>query len=118
MVRHRGKKLPRATHSGEISLGKGVVECAVLEDGTRVISQRGLARAFGAGVPSASRREDKLPALLSTKNLKPFIDDDLRVKSAHIEYSRETGGLAHGIRAEVLPKIFLWRCFGVACITM
>jgi hypothetical protein len=90
---------------GELKLGKGSIECAVLEDGTRLISQRSLARAFGAGVPSGSRREDNLPAFLSSKNLKPFISDELKLKTAHVEYLMHGGAIAHGIRAETLPLV-------------
>jgi hypothetical protein len=99
--------LPRATHTGVLEIGDNVkIECSVLEDGTRVFSQRGVAKAFGAGVPSGSRREDDLPAFLSSKNLKPFITNDLIAKTAHIEYISGRGSvLAHGVRAEAIPKI-------------
>ena len=41
----------KATHEGELRIGDVSIPCAVLEDGTRVISQRGFARAIGASTP-------------------------------------------------------------------
>src|SRR5713101_5951458 len=40
-------RLPRATHSGELKIGNVLIPCAVLEDGTRVITQRGMFVALG-----------------------------------------------------------------------
>ena len=37
----------RATHYGEMHLGSKMIPCAVLEDGTRVITQTGFLRAMG-----------------------------------------------------------------------
>ena len=104
LARH-GSGVPEATHTGEMQLGNAVIECSVLEDGTRLISQRGLAKAFDTAVPSGSRREDNLPAFLSSKSLKPFISKGLISKTAHIKYKPKNGGVAHGIPAEAIPMI-------------
>src|SRR5579871_4873074 len=37
----------QATHTGELPLAGKVIQCAVLEDGTRVISRNAIFRAFG-----------------------------------------------------------------------
>src|SRR5687767_12257574 len=39
--------IPVATHIGELKIGDLVLPCAVLPDGTRLISQGGIATAFG-----------------------------------------------------------------------
>ena len=104
LARH-GSEVPAATHTGEMMLGNATIECSVLEDGTRLISQRGLAKAFDTAVPSGTRREDNLPAFLSSKSLKPFISSDLIAKTAHIKYKPKSGGIAHGIPAEAIPMI-------------
>lgn len=104
LARHEAG-VPEATHTGEMQLGNAVIECSVLEDGTRLISQRGLAKAFDTAVPSGSRREDNLPAFLSSKSLKPFISKSLISKTAHIKYKPKSGGVAHGIPAEAIPMI-------------
>lgn len=75
------RNLPVATHDGEIELAGGVkIACAVLGDGTRVLSQRGLAAAFGATTKPSSGAQDgggRLPALMRASNLKPFISKEL-----------------------------------------
>lgn len=104
-----GKKPPpKATHEGTLRIGEIAIQCAVLEDGSRVISQRGFARAMGASTPTAINRRGagKLPVLLTAKNLYPFIDDDLEESAKPVIYRPEQGGAAgYGIRAEAIPKI-------------
>jgi hypothetical protein len=73
--------LPRATHTGELKIGAAVLDCAVLEDGVRVISQRtlfasvGLSRTTG-GAPIVGAPQ--LPRFLLAANLTPYITDDFR----------------------------------------
>ena len=52
-----------AQFAGELVIGDTVIDCAVLEDGTRVISQRGFNRALGAKSPP--KRQDGLPGYLA-----------------------------------------------------
>ena len=108
------KKIPKATHPGEVRIGNLVLPCAVLDDGTRVLSQRGLYRALGTGVPGISgqrRLSDwKGPAFLAAKNLIPFVPEELTTTAtAQIPYWHPgpQGGRiqALGIRAELIPKI-------------
>ena len=104
----RWQKIPKATHDGEIRIGEIVIPCAVLEDGTRVLSQRGFTAALGGGRPSSRQRSGggNLPVILSAKNLKPFIDEDLTAAAAPIAYYPVHGGRsAFGIPAEVVPKM-------------
>src|SRR5215211_270381 len=78
-------EVPTATHIGELNIGDLVLPCAVLPDGTRVISQGGVTTAFGP-VPggwqhrqrSADEDTGDLPSFLIAKSLKPFIPEDLR----------------------------------------
>lgn len=75
-------KIPMATHSGDLEIGGAVLPCAVLEDGTRVISETGIAQALGSRSGAskrskyAARAEGRapLPLFLSPKRLQPFID--------------------------------------------
>src|SRR4051812_36425537 len=50
-----GRTVTPATHEGELIIGKANLECAVLDDGQRVISQGTLLRALGRA-PSMGRR--------------------------------------------------------------
>jgi hypothetical protein len=100
----------RATHAGALKLGDVEIACAVLEDGTRVISERGLLAGLGikfGGALARGHGADKLPLFVAYKNLRPFIDNDLAVLlQSPIEYRPLHGGkAAHGLRAELIPKV-------------
>jgi hypothetical protein len=101
--------MPRATHAGNLKIGSAELPCAVLEDGTRVLTQEGFLEAIGRarkakggqGASSASR----LPAFLSAKNLTQFIPDDLMTASSPVIFKTVTGGRAFGYKAELLPLV-------------
>jgi len=78
------KNLPVALYSGVLPIGEVELDCAVLEDGTRVLSERAVHRAFGSkrgGSHWKRMKENEgganLPSFLSAKNLEPFISDEL-----------------------------------------
>lgn len=98
----------KATHEGPLQIGDLAMECAVLADGTRVLSQRGFARAIGASKPMSMTRRGagNLPSFLSAANLKPFIREDLMAAAKPIPYIPLHGGApAYGIKAEAIPLI-------------
>jgi len=101
--------IPIATHDGEIKIGDLNIECAVLADGRRVLSQRGVGRALGRrhGGADFRRREGggELPIYLGAANLKPFISEDLAAVVSSPIYYRTGMTPAHGIQASVLPQI-------------
>jgi P63C domain len=96
----------RATHTGQLQIGDLKIDCAVLKDGSRVISQKGFARAMGASTPTGIKRRGagELPVLITAANLKPFIDSELEETAKPIWYKGPGRG-GFGIRAEVVPKI-------------
>jgi hypothetical protein len=105
-------EVPRATHIGELRLGDALIPCAVLEDGTRVISQRGIGGALGRkpggrdwNPATTEGSAGKLPYFMASANLKPFISAELEVLGNRpIRYSQQ-GGEAFGIPAKALPMI-------------
>lgn len=107
----RPKNPPKAQYEGKLSFSD--LECAVLDGGVRVISQRALTKALGApsGGAAFKRREAEgvadLPIFLAYERIKSFVDDDLAASlKSPIEYSPIHGGRsAFGIRAELIPKI-------------
>jgi hypothetical protein len=101
------KEILKAMYSGDLHIGDLTIPCAVLENGTRVLSQRGFAKSLGAAKPSAIDRRGagNLPAFMSAKNLKPFIDEELAAAAAPIPYIPQTGGSALGVDASIFPKI-------------
>lgn len=105
---------PKALYVGELSIGELSIDCAVLPDGTRVLSQRGVGRALGRGYGGNDwrKRDDgdaagKLPFFMNAKGLLPFISNDLLTLAiSPLEYRHgQGGGVAHGINAAALPQI-------------
>lgn len=104
-------KLPRATHDGPLKIGDVEFACSVLEDQTRVLSQRGFMDGMGmhrGGRMSKVEVEEggaRVPIYLGFRNLKPFISKHFSAVSEPLEYRTMDGSVAHGIRAEMIPKI-------------
>lgn len=108
--------LPKATHFGSIKIGEVELPCAVLPDGKRVLSQRGVMNAFGrkhggkdykAVEESETEGGGKLPIYLSPKSLKPFIQAELEaVVSQPIKYIDPISNtVAFGLDATFLPQL-------------
>jgi hypothetical protein len=101
--------LPKTIREGSIKIGELELPCAVLEDGSRVLTQSGVMLALGRARQVKSRKyfdaDVNLPAFLQAKNLKPFISNDLEVTSSRIDCLTEAGTKAFGFKAEVLPSI-------------
>lgn len=101
---------PKAIRDGRLKLGGTELRCAVLEDGTRVLSRIDVLRAMGRrGKAKGGRsyeRESNLPVFLSANNLMPFINNELRETSTPIYYKPIKGGkYSIGYKAEILPLI-------------
>lgn len=106
--------IPKATHIGELQIGDIVLPCAVLPDGTRLVSQGAMATAFGPVTGgwqtrkrAASRHAGDLPPFLVAGSLKPFISSELStLVSTPTKYKDPRGGpIRIGFEATALPKI-------------
>jgi hypothetical protein len=101
--------LPMARYSGSISIGEAEIGCAVLEDGTRLLTQSDMMRALGRSRQAKGRgfydADVNLPAFLTAKNIKGFIPSDLYVTSSQIEFIMPNGQKAFGYKAELLPQV-------------
>ena len=99
----------RATHGASRKthiLGEIEFDCYVLEDGTAVLSGRGMQRVLGLG--DRETHGSKLAGLLSNSSLTPFISNELaRDFSNPIRFIRpgRGGTPARGYEATVLTKI-------------
>ncbi|TNB46449.1 hypothetical protein FF124_18190 [Martelella lutilitoris] len=109
-----GEKVLDAVYSGQLPIGEIELDCAVLDGGVRVLSERAVHRAFGSkrgGSHWKRMRETEdganLPSFLSAKNYSPFISNNLRVALKEPVLYRVNPGAtpAHGIKAELLPEI-------------
>lgn len=105
--------LPVAEYSGALKIGDLELPCAVLSDGTRVLTETDFMASLGmyrSGALSV-RRESKeagaqMPLYLAYKNIYPFVIKHLgEVHQHHLEYRTLSGGVAHGIPASLIPKI-------------
>lgn len=107
--------LPRATHTGTLKLIDKEIPCAVLEDGTRVLTQSDFMEAMGmyySGwiannlLSDASLVPAEVPHFLAQKSLIPYINKHLgHLKNIVLKYKTEKGSAAHGIKAEIIPSI-------------
>lgn len=108
-----GADLPVADYNGVLQIGDLQFPCAVLSDGTRVLTQSdfmsGMGMYYSGWVAKNRSREDRaadVPHFLGFKNLKPFIDKHLGdLQSIVVKYRTTGGTIALGIRAEIIPKI-------------
>jgi hypothetical protein len=107
----RPRNPPKAAYEGVLQIGDMEIPCAVLDDGTRLLSERGVTKSLGGkrGGSHWLRKQAgaELPVFLSANNLRPFIDNDLEsaLKTPILYVPSASGSIAHGVPAESLPKI-------------
>jgi P63C domain len=91
-----------------LRIGDIEIECYVLDDGTRVLTQAGFLEALGRHRKANVRREGgeaPLPPILQGKGINPFISQEIREKSRPITFRLPSGGRASGYNAELLPAV-------------
>lgn len=108
-------KILKADYRGEIELGDMKMPCAVLEDGTRVISEAGIIKNLGSvGGKNYKLREkdDKnhdigpLPLFISSKALEPFIQGVFEPSDLiPIAYTTDGKNKLQGYNATIIPKV-------------
>lgn len=109
----RPKNPPKAAYEGVLKIGDTSMPCAVLEDGTRVLSETGLTNALLGSRSGASKRLKKaqreqgapLPLFLAPGNLKAFIPEDLYegpLKSISYQLGNR---IVSGFDANILPTV-------------
>ena len=81
-TREHFAEIDRRCFADDLRLGEIVIPCAVLQDGTRVLSERGISKALGrtrSGSHWQKKREQgaELPLYLTAGNIKPFISNEL-----------------------------------------
>ena len=109
----KAKDIPKADYSGELKIGDMVFPCSVLSDGTRILTQSDFMTGMGmyySGWVSKNRPEEDaaadVPQFLSFKSLKPFVEKHLSdLQSVTIAFRTKGGGIARGVKAEIIPKI-------------
>ena len=102
--------LPLADFEGEFNLASIQLNCAVLEDGRRIIAQASFLRSLGrARSPKAGTgvltTADDVPFFLQAETLQPFIDDELLDISKPVFYRTKSGGKGVGYNAVALKRV-------------
>ena len=91
-----------------LRIGDTEIECYVLDDGTRVLTQASFLRALGRHPKANTRREGgntPIPPILQSKALSSFITPDILDKARPITFRQRAGGRAYGYNAELLPVV-------------
>ncbi len=108
------EKILKAEYRGEVVIGDSVMPCAVLEDGTRIISESGIYSNLGSGSGGKVRqlkekmeldRQSPVPIFLASKALEPFIDKVFN--SNHLTPIKYLNNdkIMVGYPADILPKV-------------
>jgi len=104
--------IEKATHSGTLKIAGMEFPSSVLADGTRILTQSDFMTGMGmyySGWIAKNKPTDQpadLPHFLAFESLKPFIERHLGdLQSIVVKYRTEKGNIAHGIKAEIIPKI-------------
>jgi len=103
----------KATNEGKITLGDTVLNVAVLQDGTRVISASAIFKAFGRtkrGRAKDDVRVLNMPAFIDANNLQPFVGEDLKGVLNQIYFIDKNGKEDSAYNALILPllcKVYL-----------
>jgi len=101
----------QATHTGTLEIAGKQIACAVLADGTRILTQESFLSAIGrarkakAGTGSQSMQVDTLPPFVSANNLEPFVSEELRRSTTPILFRTAGGGRGYGYKAEILQMV-------------
>jgi hypothetical protein len=90
-----------------LRIGGVEIECYVLDDDTRVITQGSLLTALGRSsrATGTGERDSQLPPILQAKAIREYIPGDVIEKAKPIPFRTPYGGRANGYRAELLPVI-------------
>lgn len=100
------KKVIAGAPDKPLVIGDVEIQCYVLEDETRVLSQRGFLGAIGRSEKQSATGADKLPVFMASERLKPFISKELAATATPVEFQPQDGGRsAFGYRATLLPEV-------------
>lgn len=100
--------LPKASHEGFIKLGNKSIPVAVLEDGTRLLTQQGFLQALGRARSAKGGQGstvDGVIPFLAASNLKPFVTKELKESTKPFRFRSLSGTSAFGFKAELLPQV-------------
>lgn len=96
----------KATHMGKLTLGELEIPCFVLEDGTRVLSQRGIQKSLNMSSGGRGPNAHRMTTFVGQFDGKGAPDKDLVMRISNPIYFRTPKSLlAHGFEATLLVDI-------------
>jgi len=106
-------KILKTDYRGELTIGDMQISCAVLEDGTRIISENSIVRYLGSvgGKNYQLRAKENndvkfLPLFVSSKAIQPFIDEVFNKEDlSPIIYTTDGKNTHQGYDATILAKV-------------
>jgi len=103
------QQILKATHFGKINIGDKNLTCAVLEDGTRILSSSAIFKAFDRAKRGKHKEENTvegMPSFINANNLKPLIDKAFGAEANFsIKYIARDKRILDGYNAEIVPII-------------
>ena len=100
--------MPRALYTGNIPIGDIQIECAVLDNGQRVLTATSIFTVFRRTRKGMNSRLEidgvKLPPFLATKNLEPYITSDI-IKDVSLLHFTDGKTEKAGYSANILPQM-------------
>ena len=91
-------------YTGTLKIADVELECAVLNDGRRIIKHSDVFKALGRDARGNSRLPDT-PSFMDAKNLQPFISSELYEVKDKISYQDENGKKFQGFDAIIIPLV-------------
>lgn len=101
------ESIKTAKYQGTLLIGNKELPCAVLDDGTRILTNTAIFRAFDRPRRgnTESRGGGQIPSFLDAKNLQCFIENDQLFDGSYSIQYMSQGRQLTGYKAEILPKI-------------
>lgn len=102
------QKLPIALYQGVLPIGDIELDCAVLDNGKRILTAVSIFTAFGRARKGMNSRLEidgtRMPPFLAAKNLEPFIKQDILSRTTLISY-KDGEKVKTGYDATLLPRM-------------
>lgn len=102
----------KATHYGTMNIGETELTCAVLEDGSRIISRNAVFKAFGRTKRGRKKGEIRvvgmpsLPSFIDANNLSIYINGELKELLLNpVMYKSKNGRDVFGFKADIIPLL-------------
>lgn len=90
-------------------IGSAQIECYVLDDGTRVLTQSAFLQALGRHRRMTGSRTEggdvELPPVIQGRAIRAFLPEGIEERARSISFRLPSGGRASGYNAELLPEV-------------